>query len=333
VSAARTALSLAYVSAFSFNIPWKLIEPADGQYDWTLIDAAASIAAGRHKKISVGIGVDGQAPDWVRKGSASYTFRDPDLGLLTSPVPWDPFYIKKLDAAVAALGQRYNGNPAILFVVVTGPSTYWGTETNWTMISDSMSSRDLNVLDFTLNKYEHGWRRMIEDYFRAFPDTALALALSDQIAVPDYPGVPHDLYEGVATVRRIRDFALAKERSLKPGQKLWLGLRGLSKGGDGNYLGPYDGPGSITPYESLVWDMRDKAHILYQDAGGMRARHYAVADVAAELAIGISFAADAIEVDTSDLFDNEGEVWEPYRKTIAAAHAKLAAGRAEIPTN
>ena len=92
-----------------------------------------------------------------------------------------------------------------------------------------MSSHDLNVLDFTLNKYEHGWRRMIEDYFRAFPDTALALALSDEIDVPDYPGVPHDLYEGVATVQRIRDFALAKERSLKPGQKMWLGLRGFPK--------------------------------------------------------------------------------------------------------
>ena len=79
--------------------------------------------------------------------------------------------------------------------------------------------------------------------------------------------------------------------------------------------------------------MRDKAHILYQDAGAMHPRHYTVPDVAAELAIGISFAADAIEVDTSDLFGYEGEVWEPYRETIAAAHAKLAAGRAEIPTN
>ena len=316
---ARTALALPYVSAFSFNIPWKLVEPSDGVYDWSRIDQALAAAVETHKKISVGLLVDWWAPDWVRARSASYSFRHQILGPLTSVVPWDPFYVAKLNEAVTAFGHRYNGNPALLFVVITGPATYWGTETNWAMIPGSISAADQNVLGFSMLKFENGWKQMIDAYFKAFSQTPLALALNDQVTAPN----GSEPAAGLAAVKRIRDFALNMEARTKPGQKMWLELLGLSKGNDRHYTGPYKDEASVTPYEALIWDVRDKVHILYQDTVFMRPHNYTPEDVIADLDIGISFKADAIEIYCGDLFTLTGNKWEPYRDGIEKAHARM----------
>ena len=316
---AHTALALPYVSAFSFNIPWKLVEPAEGVYDWSRIDQALAVAAETHKKVSVGLTVDWWAPDWVRARSATYAFRHQILGPLRSVVPWDPFYVAKLNETVAAFGRRYNGDPALLFVVITGPATYWGTETNWAMIPGSISAADQKVLGFSLQKFETGWKQMIDAYFKAFPRTPLAIALNDQLLALGSSGPAAD----VAVVKRIRDFALARQAQNKPGQKMWLELLGLSKGNDRHYIGRYAGAASVTPYEALVWDVHDQVHVLYQDTVFMRRHDYSLQDVVDNLDIGISFKADAIEIYCGDLFTLMGQTWEPYRDAIEKAHARM----------
>jgi hypothetical protein len=320
--ASRKALSLDYVSAFSFDIPWNVIEPLEGKYDWHLIDQALAEAAATHKKISFGLSVAWWSPEWVKQQAASFTFRHWIVGERRSPVPWDPYYVQKLKQTISTLGRRYNGNSNIAFIVISGPATFWGTETNWAMMRNSISPDDLRTLDFSLEKYRTTWEDMIDTYFRAFPNTALALALNDQIVIPDAKS-QYTQADVERAVQDIRNYALAKQRTLKPGQKMWLELLGLSRGGDRHYSGPYTGSESVSPYEALVWDVRDSVHVLYQDGEFVRAHNYTPFDFASTMQIGLSFGADAIEVYTGDLFKLNGDIYEPYLSSVQQAHSAM----------
>lgn len=121
---------------------WSDIEPEEGAFRWAPIDdaIAAWSAAGRQFAFGVMCASTHShkdrpfvTPEWVFKAGAKYTEIDltpqqPTTGTpgrKIAPVFDDPIFLQKLSKFIAALGARYDGNPAIAFVDVRSYGN-WG---------------------------------------------------------------------------------------------------------------------------------------------------------------------------------------------------------------
>ncbi len=123
------------------RLPWSVIEPEEGVYDWSTIDTPAQrwIAKGGQIALRLTCSEDWMyyaTPKWVEKAGAKGThyriwmgkgpIRTPDKKTL----PWDPdfgdpVFLEKLERFISALAARYDGRPEVAFVDI-GSYGLWG---------------------------------------------------------------------------------------------------------------------------------------------------------------------------------------------------------------
>ena len=116
------------VDGFRYKSSWKAIQPTNAsEYKWTQIDSQIAIAAQAGKKIGLAIAAGLSTPDWVYTSTpVVYKYHmqetDPATGLSIGdqPLPWDTAYQTKWLNFVAAIGARYNNNPNVSYVVISG---------------------------------------------------------------------------------------------------------------------------------------------------------------------------------------------------------------------
>src|SRR5437763_16172091 len=98
------------------------MEPSEGVYDWSTLDAYVTRIAPYGKNILIRIGtmggrhsLGGNIPDWVMDavGPNTITYYDSGGGLRTIPLFWEPPHLDKKTAMIAAIGARYSGNPSV----------------------------------------------------------------------------------------------------------------------------------------------------------------------------------------------------------------------------
>jgi len=121
---------------------WSDIEPEEGAFRWAPIDDAIAAWAGAGRQFAFGVVCASThshkdrpfvTPEWVFKAGAKYNEIDltpqrPTTGTpgrKIAPVFDDPIFLQKLAKFIAALGARYDGNPAIAFVDVRSYGN-WG---------------------------------------------------------------------------------------------------------------------------------------------------------------------------------------------------------------
>lgn len=115
------------LGVIQLRIAWSFIEPSEGDFNWAMLDAPGQRWIDRGKKIAIRItcsepGMIYATPKWVRDAGAK--------GYLSTWDEWepdfdDPVFLEKLDALLAALAARYDGNPDVAFVDV-GSFGGWG---------------------------------------------------------------------------------------------------------------------------------------------------------------------------------------------------------------
>lgn len=122
-----------------FRLPWSAIEPAEGHYDWSAIDAVAQRWIDRGGQIAFRVtcsetGFEYATPKWVFDAGARgvrYDYGWGDRGgvkadgRLVDPVYDDPVFLAKLDAFLGRFAARYDGDPAVAFVDI-GTFGTWG---------------------------------------------------------------------------------------------------------------------------------------------------------------------------------------------------------------
>ena len=104
-------------------IAWRTLEPEEGVYAWGALDAAIATAAASGSKIVPRVltnaSLNGQpAPDWFfNTAGAAYYYPSDEAESkgFKAPVAWDPVFQAKFGSFLRALGERYDGNPAIEF--------------------------------------------------------------------------------------------------------------------------------------------------------------------------------------------------------------------------
>lgn len=114
-----------------FRFYWRQLEPQEGQFNFAPIDRVFALAAAHRPAMNVALRImaldapesGSMVPDWlIQKGingswSANGQTFIPDLS--------DPRFIRYAQRLMNALGQRYDGNPALAFIDI-GLVGSWG---------------------------------------------------------------------------------------------------------------------------------------------------------------------------------------------------------------
>lgn len=171
------------VSTVYLRVPWAYLEPKEGEYNWALFDTPAQrfIAAGKKVALRVTTSENWMpfaTPEWVKDAGAEGLWYDLGKGPHAEGESWDPdfsdpVYLKYLNRLLAAMGERYDGNPDIEFIDI-GTYGMWGE--GHTHMS-SMPSREKKLHDVKLH---------IDLHLKYFPNTLLVI--SDDVVGSTKPG-------------------------------------------------------------------------------------------------------------------------------------------------
>lgn len=169
------------IAGISWKFRWSTLEPSPGTFDFTLVDQAlaATQAAGKAAMIRVIAGVN--SPSWVYDaGAQSIAFTASDLGNASyvtgpemMPLPWDPVYLDQWTRFVTELGRRYDHNPTIFSIQMSG-----GGRIGEMALPQSAPWTDKG---FTNDKLIGAYDRIISTYMSAFPNTPTNLDIDEPL--------------------------------------------------------------------------------------------------------------------------------------------------------
>jgi len=119
------------VDGIQLRVFWSDVEPSDGVFAWTTLDNEIAQVKAAGKVATLRIMPGYSAPSWVyQEGAQGFNFiwnsngwGPPFCSVATIPVPWDPVYQAKYGALIEAFGARYNSNPTVVGVKISGVNT------------------------------------------------------------------------------------------------------------------------------------------------------------------------------------------------------------------
>jgi hypothetical protein len=171
---------------------WNDIETDDGIYDWSVVDNDVALAAAAGKKVAMSVVPGAFSPDWLySEGTAAFSFvwntswGYPACTVQRMPLPWDPTFITKWEAFVRVFGARYDTNPNVVQVKLTGfnsltPELFLPSSVNQPINVNGVTCTSFNdvanwqAAGYTRTKAETTWNGMATAFFLNFPNTPIA---------------------------------------------------------------------------------------------------------------------------------------------------------------
>jgi hypothetical protein len=184
-------------STVFLRVPWSFLEPAEGQFNWSLFDTPAQRWIAKGQQIALCVSSTESwwrdaTPKWVQDAGAKGVEFEFGKGVRPGGPLWepdylDPIFLQKLENFLAAMAKRYDGNPSVGFITI-GSFGMWGE--GHTVFSSKLSEeRTLECV-----------KRHIDLYVKYFPHTQLCI--SDDVAGAtkpgrDFPATDYALSKGV----------------------------------------------------------------------------------------------------------------------------------------
>ncbi len=180
------AVSNPFISGVAYQIGWDKIEPAEGQFDWSNLDALFAAAEQSKKWVHLLIFPGFHSPAWALQGLKTESFAvqyGPGHGDVESlPMPWDPVYLGRWFDFLQKVADRYGKSPAFDIIAADGP----------TSVSAEMtlpeSPADLTIWrndGYTPKKYIAAYRAVFEKFATIFPNQFVSLSLGDALRIND----------------------------------------------------------------------------------------------------------------------------------------------------
>jgi len=123
------------LSCIYLRLPWAYIEPQEGQFDWSVVDAPAQRWIDKGLQVAFRFSVSESwmryaTPQWVEAaGAKGYNFTVgkgvDENGPFWEPDYADPVFLEKHGRFLAAAAARYDGSPHVAFIDV-GSFGVWG---------------------------------------------------------------------------------------------------------------------------------------------------------------------------------------------------------------
>jgi hypothetical protein len=180
------------LSTVYLRLPWSFLEPAEGSFDWSVVDTPAQRWISEGKRVAFRIScceswMRYATPQWVEQaGAKGHNFTVgkglDENGPFWEPVYDDPVFLEKLEKFLAVFSKRYDGNPRVAFVDV-GSFGVWGEGHCW-------ASTKLEIEDAIKQRH-------MDLYLKYFPHTLLAV--SDDFIGPGNKVAHHPLTDYMLT--------------------------------------------------------------------------------------------------------------------------------------
>ncbi len=178
------------VDGISVRQNWGELELSEGVFDWSYVDNVISTAelAGKPVLLRIitgggDIALGGSCPTWVMNAVANealpplqkfYTFDDFGSSV-TIAVFWDPVWLEKKTAMIAALGARYSGRPGVKIV---GVSFANANSEDWAVPHTPAEVAAWFAAGYTSEKMLEAGRQIIDAVMAAFPNQYITLAVA-----------------------------------------------------------------------------------------------------------------------------------------------------------
>ncbi len=171
------------LSTVYLRIPWSMVEPQEGIFNWPILDTPAQRWISKGKRVAFRITCSENwirfaTPEWVKDAGAKGVFYEFGKGPVKDGPLWDPdfgdpVFLKKLDSFLAAMAARYDGNPDVAFVDI-GSYGLWG-EGHTFMSSQVPEDRTEDIV-----------KKHIDLHVKHFPRTLVDIV--DDVVGHDKPG-------------------------------------------------------------------------------------------------------------------------------------------------
>jgi len=173
------------VMGISIRYGWLGLEPTEGVYNFTFLDSEVARAAAAGKSVLLRIATQAGKPQWVTdavKNAGGLFFTFSDNGVVTSiPVYWDPTYLAKKKAMIAALGAHFAGNTTIKIVSASFANA---TSEDWNVPHTSDMVAAWLALGYTTEKMLDAGKQIIDATMAAFPNQYVTMAIGGNGHVP-----------------------------------------------------------------------------------------------------------------------------------------------------
>lgn len=182
------------VSGICIAAEWRELEPEEGEYDFSLIDSVLKKAAAKNKTVSLRVFPGISTPEWVyRKGAKRFEFTDRNQEhqgypqghrfntyrkKVSIPLPWDTVFLSCWEKFVAAYGSHCRKAENIAMIHITGPTRHSAEMHLPKEPEDKKNWRDIG---YSAQKMIEAWKRCINAFASAFPQTPVVLNLSPVI--------------------------------------------------------------------------------------------------------------------------------------------------------
>ena len=216
---------------------WSDLEPSEGVYNWAFLDSEIARAASAGKMVLLRINTQFAKPDWVTnavvEGGGTFFNFDMEGVPTTIPVFWDPTFLAKKKAMIAALGAHFTGNSAIKIVWASFANA---NSEDWSVPHTPTDVANWLAAGYTGEKMLDAGKQIIDATMTAFPNQFVTLA----VGANGRSGLdPDENYVA-------RNAVLAARTS-------WPGRLIVQKNTLATYNPPAPGTGSV--YQ-LLWDSR-----------------------------------------------------------------------------
>lgn len=232
---AESVLQNLNVDGISIRQDWADIEPSEGVFDWSFLDSEVARAAAAGKKVLLRIKTQSGKPAWVTDavsaaGGTFYTFEE-DGVQVTIPVFWDPTFLAKKEALIAAAGAHFTGNTAITIVAASFANA---NSEDWSVPHTPDEVAAWLAVGYTTDKLLAAGKEIIDATMAAFPNQLVTLAVAADGTLDADPNY-------------------AARNAILTARTTWPGRLIVQKNSLGTFNPP--APGTGTTFE-ILWDSR-----------------------------------------------------------------------------
>lgn len=164
---------------------WDKLERTENNRDWSYFDAGVQAARQKNKSVSLSIASGIFTPNWAFEsgvGKFQITAKS-NYGLSKTrdvPLPWDSLYLEKWGRLVREMGERYDREPTVSYVVIGGAG----------MVVETYFAKEAGDFE-RLNKvggsaaWLEGAKKVVDLFIKAFPTTPVILAMGEPVPGPE----------------------------------------------------------------------------------------------------------------------------------------------------
>lgn len=166
------------VTGISVRYAWKDLEPAEKAFNWVFLDSEVARAAAAGKQVCLRIGTQSEKPAWVtaaiqQAGGKFFTFLNGGI-TTTIPVFWDPTYLAKKKAMIAALGAHFTNNPAVTLVIASFANA---SSEDWSVPHTGPDIANWFAVGYSTANMLAAGQQILDTTLAAFPNQAVAIAV------------------------------------------------------------------------------------------------------------------------------------------------------------